>query len=53
MFGIISLIAFVSVTYVAGIGILGGFFGFILIAMGIGLILPRKENRREKAIANE
>ena len=46
--GIISLVAFFSITYIAGIGFLGGFYGFILIALGVGLILPRKENRTEE-----
>jgi hypothetical protein len=41
--GIISLVAFFSITYIAGVGFLGGFYGFILIALGIGLILPKKE----------
>jgi len=41
--GIVSLVAFFSVTYIAGIGFLGGFYGFILIALGLGLILPKKE----------
>lgn len=45
--GIISLVAFFSVTYIAGVGILGGFYGFILIAVGVGLILPKKERKRE------
>jgi cadmium resistance protein CadD (predicted permease) len=46
--GIISLFAFFSVTYIAGVGFLGGFYGFILIALGVGLILPRKEQKREE-----
>jgi len=41
--GIISLIAFFTITYIAGVGFLGGFYGLILIALGVGLILPRKE----------
>ena len=41
--GVVSLVAFFSVTYIAGIGFLGGFYGFILIALGLGLILPKKE----------
>jgi len=41
--GIVSLLAFFSVTYIAGIAILGGFYGIILIALGLGLILPKKE----------
>jgi hypothetical protein len=45
--GIISLIAFFSITYIAGVGFLGGFYGFILIALGIGLILPKKEKTTE------
>jgi uncharacterized membrane protein len=47
--GIISLVAFFSVTYIAGVGFLGGFYGFILIALGLGLILPRKENQTQEA----
>jgi len=46
--GIISLIAFFSITYIAGIGFLGGFYGFILIALGVGLILPKKERKNEE-----
>jgi len=46
-FGIVSLIAFFSITYVAGVGFLGGFYGFILIALGLGLILPKKEKITE------
>lgn len=46
--GIISLIAFFSVTYIAGVGFLGGFYGFILIALGVGLLLPRKEKQTEE-----
>jgi len=45
--GIVSLVAFFSVTYIAGIGFLGGFYGFILIALGVGLILPKKERTTE------
>jgi len=45
--GIVSLIAFFSITYIAGVGFLGGFYGFILIALGVGLILPRKEKTTE------
>ncbi len=45
--GIVSLIAFFSITYIAGVGFLGGFYGFILIALGLGLILPRKEKTTE------
>ena len=45
--GIVSLIAFFSITYIAGIGFLGGFYGFILIALGVGLILPKKEKTTE------
>ena len=45
--GIISLIAFFSITYIAGVGFLGGFYGLILIALGVGLILPRKEKTTE------
>jgi len=47
MLGIVSLIAFFSITYIAGIGFLGGFYGFILIALGVGLILPKKEKTTE------
>lgn len=46
--GIISLVAFFSVTYIAGVGFLGGFYGFLLIALGVGLILPRKESQTEE-----
>jgi cadmium resistance protein CadD (predicted permease) len=46
--GIISLVAFFSITYIAGIGFLGGFYGFILIALGVGLILPKKEHKNEE-----
>jgi len=46
--GIVSLIAFFSITYIAGIGFLGGFYGFILIALGVGLILPKKERKNEE-----
>ncbi len=46
--GIISLVAFFSVTYIAGIGFLGGFYGLILIALGVGLILPKKEAKKEE-----
>jgi uncharacterized membrane protein len=45
--GIISLAAFFSITYIAGIAILGGFYGFILIALGVGLILPKKGQKKE------
>jgi hypothetical protein len=45
--GIVSLVAFFSITYIAGVGFLGGFYGFILIALGVGLILPRKEDTTE------
>ena len=45
--GTISLAAFFSITYIAGIGFLGGFYGFILIALGVGLILPKKEKTTE------
>jgi cadmium resistance protein CadD (predicted permease) len=45
--GIVSLVAFFSVTYIAGIGFLGGFYGLILIALGVGLILPKKEGKEE------
>ena len=46
--GIISLVAFFSITYIAGIGFLGGFYGFILIALGVGLIRPKKEHKNEE-----
>ena len=46
--GFVSLPAFFSITYIAGIGILGGFYGFILIALGVGLILPKKEPTKEE-----
>ncbi len=46
--GIVSLVAFFSVTYIAGVGFLGGFYGFILIALGVGLILPKKEQKKEE-----
>jgi hypothetical protein len=46
--GIISLVGFFSITYIAGVGFLGGFYGFILIAVGVGLILPRKENQTKE-----
>jgi cadmium resistance protein CadD (predicted permease) len=46
--GIVSLDAFFSVTYIAGIGFLGGFYGLILIALGVGLILPKKEPKKEE-----
>ena len=46
--GIMSLIAFFSITNIAGIGFLGGFYGFILIALGVGLILPKKESRTRR-----
>ncbi len=45
--GIISLFAFFSITYIAGVGFLGGFYGFILIALGLGLILPKREKAAE------
>lgn len=45
--GIVSLVAFFSITYIAGVGFLGGFYGFILIALGVGLVLPRKEDTTE------
>ena len=46
--GIVSLAAFFSITYIAGVGFLGGFYGFILIALGVGLILPKKERKNEE-----
>ena len=46
--GIISFVAFFSITYIAGVGFLGGFYGFILIALGVGLILPKKERKNEE-----
>jgi hypothetical protein len=45
--GIISLVAFFSVTYIAGIGFLGGFYGLILISLGVGLIRPKREPKKE------
>ncbi len=45
--GVVSLAAFFSITYIAGIGFLGGFYGLILIALGVGLILPKKEKTTE------
>jgi uncharacterized membrane protein len=45
--GIISLVAFFSVTYIAGISFLGGFYGLILIALGVGLIRPKREPKKE------
>ncbi|TMI59011.1 hypothetical protein E6H18_00765 [Candidatus Bathyarchaeota archaeon] len=46
--GIVSLVGFFSITYIAGIGFLGGFYGLILIALGVGLILPKKEQKKEE-----
>ncbi len=46
--GVISLVAFFSVTYIAGVGFLGGFYGFILIALGIGLIAKKTERQIEE-----
>ena len=46
--GIVSLVGFFSITYIAGIGFLGGFYGLILIALGVGLILPKKEHKKEE-----
>ncbi|OLD12851.1 MAG: hypothetical protein AUI93_02165 [Crenarchaeota archaeon 13_1_40CM_3_52_10] len=46
--GVVSLIAFFSITYIAGVGFLGGFYGVILIALGAGLILPKKESKNEE-----
>ncbi|OLE91635.1 MAG: hypothetical protein AUF79_03330 [Crenarchaeota archaeon 13_1_20CM_2_51_8] len=46
--GIVSLVAFFSITYIAGVGFLGGFYGFILIALGVGLILPKREQKKEE-----
>ena len=48
MLGIISLVAFFSIRYIAGVGFLGGFYGLILIALGVGLILPKKESQTEE-----
>ena len=45
--GMISLVAFFSVIYIAGIGFLGGFYGLILIALGVGLIRPKREPKKE------
>jgi hypothetical protein len=41
--GIISLVGFFSISYVAGIAILGGSFSLILIALGLGLVLQKQE----------
>ena len=41
--GVLSLAGFFSISYIAGLAIMGGFFSFILIALGLGLILQRKE----------
>ena len=46
--GVVSLVAFFSLTYIAGVGFLGGFYGVILIALGAGLILPKKESMNEE-----
>jgi cadmium resistance protein CadD (predicted permease) len=46
--GVVSLVAFFSVTYIAGIAILGGFYGLIFIAIGVRLILPKKEPKKEE-----
>lgn len=46
--GIVSLIAFFSITFIAGIGILGAFYGLILIVLGVGLIRPRKEQKNRE-----
>ena len=46
--GIVSLAAFFSITYIAGVGFLGGFYGFILIALGVGLLLPKKDQKNEE-----
>jgi uncharacterized membrane protein len=46
--GIISLVAFFSITYIAGVGFLGGFYGLILIALGAGLILQKREQEKEE-----
>ncbi|HZY47882.1 MAG TPA: hypothetical protein VFE96_08820 [Candidatus Bathyarchaeia archaeon] len=45
--GLLSLVSFFSITYIAGVGFLGGFYGFILISLGLGLLLPRKEQKKE------
>jgi hypothetical protein len=45
--GTVTLIGFFSFTYIAGFGFLGGFYGFILIAIGLSLILPKKERVTE------
>lgn len=47
--GATSLISFLSITYIAGFGILGRFYCLILIALGVGLILPKKETATEEA----
>ena len=46
--GIVSLIAFFSITYIAGVGILGGFYGLVLIVLGVGLIRPKKERETKE-----
>ena len=46
--GIVSLVGFFSITYIAGIGFLGGFYGLLLIALGVGLILPKKGPKKEE-----
>jgi len=45
--GVVSLVSFFSITYIAGVGFLGGFYGLILIALGIGLILPKQEKTKK------
>ncbi len=46
--GILSLAAFFSVTYIAGVGFLAGFYGLILIALGVGLIAQKTERHVEE-----
>ena len=46
--GIVSLVAFFSITYIAGVGILGGFYGLVLIVLGVGLIRPKKERETKE-----
>ncbi len=44
--GTLSLFAF-SVTYIAGIGVIGVFYGLIFIIVGVSLIRPKKEQKKE------
>jgi uncharacterized membrane protein HdeD (DUF308 family) len=43
--GAISLFAF-SVTYIAGIGVIGVFYGLIFIIVGVSLIRPKKDQEK-------